>query len=216
MSVTIVSIAWSPTKHRIEVCRESMRSLVEHTLMPFTWVVVDNGPIEQTEMLRELINPEYLLTQKENIGIPEARNLGAETGPKTDYIVFCDTDMEFTDGWLEDALAYLESHNLPLIVTCHAASHMMERSRSIGRLDGWTLWTRSAGGAIVMPRPAYDKVGPWPATWRMGYDFSTQVFHAGYRFVLAEPPSVLHADRKRSYSGEELKKTGRYVKRKAK
>lgn len=211
MKVLVVMISWSPTPKRLHLCERTLRSLRAHTKAKYELAVVDNGPESQTEMLRQQML-DYHLIQENNVGISRARNIGATANPHLPYIAFIDSDLEFTEGWLTKALDYLVARReLRLIVTCRRSLHMDKRINCLGVLDGWSIWPVAAGGALVMPRSAYDTIGPWPETWRMGFDMAMAARRANYSFVLPPKPLVLHAIRGSSYRQDVLQRTGQWV-----
>jgi len=123
MNIYIVTPTWN-CKDELSVCASS---LIQHTHISMTWVIVENGSelehrraIEETVFsLTGLIRRFYIRNEK-NLGIPVAQNqalnaiASQDDGPYS--VIMLDADTEVTHGWLECFLAYHDLHpNVGLI-----------------------------------------------------------------------------------------------------
>jgi hypothetical protein len=114
--VTVAMLIYLPHlsgyfKHRFEVLKVSMGSLIENTVHPYDLLVFDNDCCEEVKKyLRNLVEDghlRYLLTSSENIGKLGALRLisGAIPG---EVLAYTDDDTFFYPGWLEAHLEILD------------------------------------------------------------------------------------------------------------
>ncbi|MEE4212391.1 MAG: glycosyltransferase family 2 protein [Parvularcula sp.] len=121
MSQPLVSIVITQ-RERFGMTQESLEDLYAHTSGEFEVIYVDgNSPLPYAEYLRkEAERRGFMLIRREHYLMPnEARNLGREAAKGT-YIVFCDNDVLYTDGWLEALVACAEETGAAIVapLTC--------------------------------------------------------------------------------------------------
>ncbi len=115
--VTVAMLVYLPHlsgyfKHRFEVLRLSIGSLLQNTKNPFDFLVFDNGSCDKVKRyLRGLVEGQkirYLMTSGENIGKLGALRVisGAVPG---EVLAYTDDDTFFYAGWLEAHLDILDS-----------------------------------------------------------------------------------------------------------
>lgn len=117
MSEAEVTILMVP-RERYSGIAAAIQSLYEHTSdVPFKLVYVDGGlPGKVLERVQQdaaqrgftFIHKDYPLTPN------EARNIGLAS-TDTEYVVFCDNDILYTDGWLKTLIATAREFNAWLV-----------------------------------------------------------------------------------------------------
>ena len=180
-TAAVVMIAWSPDTTRLNFMTKGVESLRRYTRYPYTWVVVDNGPAEQTEYVKEC-QPDIHLINKVNQRPPVARNLGA-AGLSTDYIAFVDNDVQFYDGWLTDSIQMLEDHPDDKLIASQTNCKVLRRN-SEGTLGKYRLSSFGASTCWVMRRRTFEEVGRWEEHDSIeDYDYAVRAGLKGYRFI---------------------------------
>ena len=155
--VSIVMITWADTTQRLDALKKSLTSIKSCTKIPHRLVVVDNGPSQQTKFLNTQ-DIDILLTQKINIGIGAARNLGA-AATKSEYIAFVDNDIEYFAKWLKagcDVLA--RKRRWPVLITPRKSSPMKFPKHHIGKLGEYQIYNRCSGQCIIMRRKDFNEI----------------------------------------------------------
>lgn len=190
-TAAVVTVAWSPDARRLRYMREGIRSLREYTKYPYTWVVVDNGPTEQTELVKAS-QPDVHVLNKVNQRPPVGRNMGAGC-TTTDYIAFVDNDVQFYEDWLADSIGVLEAYpNRKLIIAPNNCKVL--RKNKTGELDGYCLSSFGASTCWVMRRRTFEEVGRWDEADAVeDYDYSIRAVMLGYSFLYwDDKPVVKH------------------------
>lgn len=115
--VTLATITYIPFlsgyyAQSLDVLRLCLGSLREHTEVPCEVFVFDNGSCEE---VRSFLKSEleqgridYLFLSKENLGKAGAWNILFEAAPG-EIIAFCDSDIFFKPGWLQEHLRIIKS-----------------------------------------------------------------------------------------------------------
>jgi len=100
-------------EHRMDVLRLCLSSLIQNTHEPFDLLVFDNGSCEEVKAyLQSLVEAgsiRYLMTSSENIGKIGAFEILFNAAPG-EVIAFCDDDIFFYPGWLQEHLRLLDSY----------------------------------------------------------------------------------------------------------
>jgi len=100
-------------RHRLDVLRVCLESILKNTTPPFDLLVFDNGSCEPVvDYLREMQNAgniDILLLSKQNMGIVGALQVLFKAAPG-ELIAYCDDDILFYPGWLEAELAVVEAY----------------------------------------------------------------------------------------------------------
>ena len=191
-------ITWSPTDARLEVLKKSLESIERCTHRPHILVVVDNGPESQTDWLKTQNIDKHIINEV-NIGIGGSRNIGAES-TDTEYIAFIDNDITVFDGWLNGCVDVLKKYpDRKLISTPRKSSPMKYRKYFRGNLDGYELWSRASGQALVMKRSAWKEIG-WSERSTPGGIFCNAARKLGYKFIRKDDWKAKHLCKKPSYN----------------
>ena len=190
-TATVVQVAWSPIAHRMKAMKQCMESLRRCTKYPYQWVVVDNGPAEQTEFIRQL-GPDVHIVPKVNCCPPVGRNRGAGCA-NTDYVAFVDNDVLFYEDWLAEAIGILEKYGDRKLIVAPIDCRILRKHKT-GQLDGYCLSSFGASFCWVMRRTTYEEVGPWNETDSVeDYDYSRRAIPLGYQYIYQEDgPVVRH------------------------
>ena len=100
---------WQDNLEVLKLCLHSMRS---STSVPFDLMVFDNGSCETVVDylvgLQKAGFIQYLILSDTNLGKVGAWNMLFQAAPG-DIISFCDSDVYFLDGWLEESIKILEN-----------------------------------------------------------------------------------------------------------
>ncbi len=108
-------------RERFGMTEESLESLYAHTTGMDVIYVDGNSPPRVAEVLRrEADTRGFRLIRKERFLTPnQARNIGVAEA-KTDYVVFIDNDVLFTDNWLEPLVACADETGADIVapLTC--------------------------------------------------------------------------------------------------
>lgn len=195
MTLSIIVTHWAQDMERTTLMTESIFSLIKTTehLNPEI-IVVDNGPaIGDSEWLLNLTNEEKIacyIRNRKNMGFGYARNqaLALATG---DYIVIADNDIVYEDGWLDDCLAFLTSHEGMYLATPLAADPMNRRDvRWVGELDGWFLNTRAGSNCFVGSREAFNTIGKFGVDSKAGSKWTDASVRKGYVMAVPQVPKA--------------------------
>jgi hypothetical protein len=193
-TASIVTIAWSPHSHRMSIMKKSLKTLRQFTKYPHKWVVIDNGPAEQTEFIKTL-EPDIHIINRVNQGPPVSRNMGAGA-TDSDFIAFVDNDIEFYDGWLTDHINLLQKYpQRKWIAALSDSVRMRKPEHKLEEIDGrWYTSERGSSTCWVMSRLTFDRLGRWNIRSTVeDYDYSIRCQGAGYAFIYnIDGPRVRH------------------------
>jgi glycosyltransferase involved in cell wall biosynthesis len=124
--ITVAILTHVPYLHgyyaeSLEVLKASLKSLREHTELPYDLLVFDNASGVETkgflQSLYEAGQINYLILSQENIGKGKAWDFIFNAVPG-EIIAYADSDVLFQRGWLRAAIGLLESFPKVGMVTC--------------------------------------------------------------------------------------------------
>lgn len=193
MKASIVLVTWSPDKKRLNLLKNTLKTLEGSTDIPYELIVIDNGGIkEQTEFLKTQKIDKHIINT-ENLGNGCGRNQGIRVA-EGEYIVLIDNDMKFMKDWLKECIEALEKYpNKKLVATALKSSHWRYgKLYHRGMLDEYTLWERSAPGCWVMRRKTLDEIGEFSKNPISGADYCRRLCNNGYRHIMLPKKLVLH------------------------
>lgn len=191
-------ITWSPDERRLRTTIRSFNSLNACTKRPHVLVVIDNGPQEQTDWLNEQ-DIDIHIVNEVNQGVGRSRNIGAEA-TDTEYIAFVDNDIVYFPNWLNECVEVLQKYSdKKLISTPRKSSPMKFKKHHIGSLNGYELYNRASGQALVMRREAWKEIG-WSERNTPGGVFCKGARKKGYTFVHHRDWKAKHICKKASYN----------------
>lgn len=181
-TATVVMLTWSPSAYRLDKMKESFASLKEHTHMPHTLVVVDNGPQEQTDYLSGQ-HIDIHIKNTVNKGVGHSRNQGL-AATDTQYIAFVDNDITYFPDWLSKCIDALETYPDKKLIASGVKNKPMRLPKyQVGNLDGYELFSRCAGMCVVMKRDTINEFGGWSLKSNCGHVFSRSACLRKYRFI---------------------------------
>lgn len=195
---SVVLISWAPSEYRMALLKYTVESLRKTTEIPYIFVVIDNGPTEQTNYLNSIEPDIHILPQK-NIGVGAARNMGAAV-TNSKYIAFIDNDIQLCDGWLSHCISLLERYeDRKLIATPMKSSPLRFKKNLVGPLDENFLYRRASGCCLVMRRRDYYAIGEWTKKNLVGGDYCERAVAMGYSYIWYPTGTARHKGRVASY-----------------
>jgi len=204
----VVMISWSPNPKRLRALEVCFQSLKQATHYPHILAVVDNGPAEQTQWLRQQEIDLHIVNEV-NQGIGVSRNQGARA-TDTEYLAFVDSDLAFFDGWLGQCIEALKRYpDQKLIATGRfEPSHGKYFRRP---LNEYQLYGRAAGGCLVMRRETWKKFGQWPTGRNTGDMWSRRAVRRKYLFIWHPSWRVRHLVPVKSYGTHQRLVNGKWI-----
>ncbi len=138
--VTVAVLTYLPDqvgyfRHRFDVTRLCIQSIVQNTTIPYNLMVFDNGSVpELTNYLQHLYRRgviDYLFLSSRNIGKLAALQMIARSSPG-DVLAYTDDDVFFMQGWLEKHLEILETFpNAGLVTGFYIRDHLKYGTTSL-------------------------------------------------------------------------------------
>lgn len=109
-------------RHRLDVLKLCLGSLIKNTYEPYDLLIFDNGSCDEVkEFLHNLLDRgafHYLLTSNQNIGKVGALKIMFRAVPG-EVIAYCDDDIFFYPGWLSEHLKLLDAFpNVGMVSGC--------------------------------------------------------------------------------------------------
>jgi len=99
-----------PVFNQYQYTRNLLEGIYRHTDYPFHIFVIDNASTDETVDLRKIYTRQITIVRnRENLGWCGACNLGIQLG-KNPYVVFMNNDVEVSQGWLGNMIAFLDTH----------------------------------------------------------------------------------------------------------
>ncbi len=198
MDCSVVMITQALDRERLELLQKTMRSLRKCTQYPHELVVVDNGPVKQTQWLKTQKIHTHIVNEI-NLGMGRPRNQGAKAS-QSKYLVFIDNDLFFYDNWLTESTDLLERYSHEKIVIAPMKTIPMKKEcHRVGELDGHSLWDRAGSGCLVFRRTDWETIGPFETHSEAGREYGERVIKNGYFYLLMKEPKVRHVGRSRTW-----------------
>ena len=204
--ISIILTTCCESEYRLSLLKVSIKNLFRNTEMRRKQLIVsDNGNDKQTEYLKTIKWDKHLMFG-ENKGLVYGRNAGAEVATGN-YICFIDGDLIYRRNWLRTLKALIVGNpDRKLIASGRLSENMLLTDRYVVAYDlRKQIWSRTAGGCLLMTRQAWEEVGPWPDFWRMGAGFCNNANAKGYNFIIPIPEVAMPLDFKTSYSKKLLR-----------
>jgi tetratricopeptide (TPR) repeat protein len=196
--------------NRVDSTRLCVENLLKHTRSPYELIVIDNGSLDGTPAYLKEVRGRpgparvEVLRNSHNLGAVAACNQ-ALARARGRYVVFLDTDVVVTPGWL-DGLVGWALHDWPQVGLVGAVGNGGRGHQQVGvncsRLEDLTDFAlrrrreqsgraldveRLAGFCLLARREVFERVerfdergGP-----RFFEDFSVRVRQAGFRLLVA-------------------------------
>jgi glycosyltransferase involved in cell wall biosynthesis len=191
-------ITQAEDKHRLIWLKRTLSNLRQMTDYPYSLVVVDNGPKEQTDYLRTQ-DIDTLVINKVNMCMGYPRNQGANVSNGR-WLAFIDNDIQFKKGWLGDCVELLRKYeDKKLIATPLHTLPMKNPGWKVGELDGHTLWKRAGSGCLVMSRITFEDIGQWANVSECGRNYCLRAVEKGYSYIRLKTLKAHHCCTKRTW-----------------
>ena len=117
MQRTLITIL---TWNRLNLTRETIKSLYKHCTDDFDLLFIDNGSTDGTvEYLQEVASYgliDKVFTNTNNMGLARAKNHVLKYAP-TEFVAFIENDQEMQPGWFEDCTKILRDHTAVAMVS---------------------------------------------------------------------------------------------------
>lgn len=167
-------------------------------------IVVDNGGNSfDTNWLVARNESEDIacyVRNRKNMHFGYARNQGLKLATG-EYIVICDNDILFTEGWMEECVSFLENHPGKYIATPIAADPMNMRGvRWAGEVDGWKLNWRAGSNVFMMRRKDFELFGYFEQHRIAGSKFADRTTRLGYTYALMPKPKAFDLGFRQGYN----------------
>ena len=203
MKASIILVTWSPSKDRLNLLKKTIASLKESTEVPYEFIVVDNGPKEQTDFLKTQKIDKHIINVM-NKGIGYGRNQGFKEAIG-DYIAYIDSDLLFEKDWLKEGIELLEKYpEKKLIASTCFSSHQTVKSFFHGSCGENFLWSRACPAGLVFRKESFYDLGLWAIHPRSGTFLCKVAKIKKYLFISLVFPKVVHRGVYSSYNHKSL------------
>jgi GT2 family glycosyltransferase len=99
-----------PVFNQYSYTRNLLEGIYRHTEAPFHIYVIDNGSTDETSDLHKIYARDITIVRnRENRGWSAGINQGIALGHNP-YIIFMNNEVEISQGWLDNLLAFLDTH----------------------------------------------------------------------------------------------------------
>lgn len=199
-----------PAKNEGNNVRTTLESAMQvKTSYPFEMIVVDDGSTDGCcEFIHSHPAAERIkLVRTEGIGLPRAKNLGAQHA-KGDYLIFCDAHLFFEDGWIELLLAPIRSGQAdgttPGIAptnnpTVAGYGQTVDHNLAVQ----WNAWRKNPfptavlpGGCYAVSKEVFTDIGGFDQGFQVwGYEdveISLKMWLFGYKCYAQPKVKILH------------------------
>lgn len=196
-----------PTYQRRDAVAKAVLSALEQTIAAIEVIVVVDGSTDGTEVtLHAIGDPRLIVVVQENRGASAARNAGIDHA-RGRYIAFLDCDDRFLPHHLADLLPLLEESEdvvayAQVLADRGAGRNFLKPPRAIARnerMDRYLMCDRGfiQTSSVALSRTLANKVR-YREDVKFGddTDFALRLSLAGARFLMAERPGTIWADRK--------------------
>lgn len=203
-SVSVVTTHWAMNRERGAIMRASYGSLFK-TAPDAEIIVVDNGEsLEDSQWLLEQAQEGRIacyVRNRKNMHFGFARNQGLALC-SGEYIVICDNDIVFEEGWLEGCVEFLAAHPGRYLATPIASDPMnsVRKARWCGEVGGWRLNYRAGSNVFVMRRADYEAIGGFDLQRVAGSKYVDRYNRMGYVMAVMPEPKATDIALRRGYN----------------
>lgn len=202
-----------PVYGGLNYVKDAVRSIIQHTTMPFRLIVVDDTDCDDTfTALEEIARWDeriVLLRNEVNLGFVKTANRGMQAATSK-YVCLINSDIIVTEGWLSRMLRCAESDeriaavnpmsnmcvNLSVAMAPGLNLNTMSRRLSQVSRRAYPDITTAVGYCMLIRRKWLDFLGGFDEIFGAGYceesDFCMRITEEGLRIVAAEDAFVYH------------------------
>lgn len=202
----------------LNLTRDCLRSVAEHTKAPYSLHLVDNGSGDGTAEFMAGISGKKPVRLASNYGAAKGRNMGmreALSNPAVRHVCILDNDVKVSDGWIEPMLEVLQANPDigaigPLALNAEGAQKFDGKAPDVP----FALVEGLAGFCMVFPIEVLRKVGLFDESFGQyglyEVDFCRRLREAGYKIAVANKSFVDHLGRG-TISGNRINWQGSYA-----
>ena len=166
-------------------------------------IVCDNGgSYDDSEYFLRLCDQGAVASYtryRENQHFYYARNDGLRRASRP-YIALSDNDILFSDGWLEECVAWLKATSGKYIATPLAPDPMNRKSsRWTGEVDGWKTNSRAGSNCFVVRREDFESIGYFDAHHVAGSLWCDRYVRMGYTVGVMPTPKATDLGLRKGY-----------------
>lgn len=190
--ISIIIPTWNTAKIT-QTCINTIHKFLKNKL-DYEIILVDNASTDNTLSLIKKQDGLVIIKNKQNLGFSKANNIGT-TKTKANYLLFLNSDMEFTDSNLVNMLIHLQKNpNIGLIGPKflnidHSVQgsvfppqtplnafreYWLNQKHAYSKyfpnkLSPQKVWSIS-GGAILIKKDVFRKIGGWDERYHFYYE----------------------------------------------
>lgn len=176
--------------HR-EITENTLKTLMEATNMCLVNPIVIESSTTEQYGNTTTIHP------KESFGYNKYLNIGAKAG-NSEFIAFCNNDLEFTNGWADKIIEAMNLHGLDSASPFCKINHNTERKRVTPNIPvrfGNRVGFELCGWCIVMRRSTWEELGGFDEDfifWCADNSYQEQIFEHKLKHALICDARVTH------------------------
>lgn len=215
MTLSIIIVNWNTADITLKCIKTIKKYLLN---FDYEIIVVDNASTDDTIKKLKKENGVIIVENKTNLGFSGGNNIGAKI-TKGDYLLFLNSDMELIDGQIIDMYKYLsEDPSVGIIAPKFLNVDLSPQgsvwlpqtlsnafkefwlgqktySKYVPRGDKPVEVFSVSGGAIMIKRSLFEKVGGWDKRYFMYFEdleLCRQVKKMGYKIFYFPKCKVVH------------------------
>lgn len=181
-----------PTWNTADITLKCINTIVKETPKNYAEIIiVDNGSTDQTESLLKNNQNIIYCCNSSNLGFSKGNNVGAKLA-KSDILFFLNSDMELIDSKLVDMVNFLKQHPdcgavgpqflnpdgsvqgsiIPEQSVANAFKEFWLKQPAYTKysLNDTTAVGSISGGAVLITRDVFDKIGGWDERYFFYYE----------------------------------------------
>ena len=193
MKTSIILTHWAQNEFRSRLMRECVQSIVS-TAPEAECIVIDNGgnASDSTYLLEhcERKNIACYIRNRHNMSFAFGYNQGEKIATG-DYLVFTSNDIVFENGWLEECIGFLETHQGKYLATPLAIDRLHDCQRyQRGAVDGWTLNAAAGSNVFVVRKKDFQIIGEFENKALAGTKWMQRYSKMGYVMACMPVPKA--------------------------
>jgi GT2 family glycosyltransferase len=213
--LSIIIVTWNTADITLKCVRTIKKYLSKFS---YEIIVADNGSNDDTVLKLRKEGGVKIIENKANLGFGKGNNIAAASA-KGEYLLFLNSDMELIDDKLIDMFDYIDSHpNIGLIgpkflnidgsdqgsvfpsqsllnafkeFWCGQNAYSKYVPKTDNPIEVWSV----SGGAVMVKRQLFEKVGAWDKRYFMFYEdleLCRQIKKLGYQVYYFPQCRLIH------------------------